>query len=90
MRGQTYAELRVSKIERIILKMDILKNAHNLGKKLRLQHNAKASALAELARITQELDLVYKSNFPTIWKKRRRAQLLFEQATAQRFANSCH
>ena len=69
--------------------MDILKNAHNLGKKLRSHYNAKALALAELARITQELDAVYNSNAPTIWKKRRRAQLLFEQATAQRFANSC-
>jgi len=70
--------------------MNTLKNARTLALKLKSDSNARATALAELSRIENELDAVFASNAPTIWKKRRRAQLIFEQATAKRFVSSCH
>ena len=69
--------------------MNILQKARTLGLKLKGDSNAKATALAELARIQTELETVFASNAPAIWKKRRQAQLLFEQATAKRFVSSC-
>ena len=69
--------------------MNTLKNARTLALKLKLDSNARAVALAELNRIETQLEGLVSSNQPELWKKRRRAQLLFEQATAKRFASSC-
>jgi len=67
-----------------------LKNARTLALKLKSDNNARATALVELNRIEMQLEDLVSSNQPPLWKKRRRAQLIFEQATAKRFVSSCH
>ena len=69
--------------------MNTLKNARTLALKLKADSNARATALAELQRIETQLEDLASSSQPDLWKKRRRAQLIFEQATAKRFVSSC-